>query len=296
MGKRPETPEIDTETKLVTIWNPWPGNLQFYDKRDKDGGWQRGLLRAEDAKEIVRWLSCIVGTDNVFSIYYKPKSHTTVIVEIYDYDRFKHKLLGAHRWDDTFKIQTRWCKLTDETSELCLPNPIIFFPEVAACYHSMTHEQVQIVSSMTTPGTSDWQEAKEGGLAIPNVRVKAQKLAPPAPKPIQEPNSSGSSRKKMDFIDVDAMHAVLGPPIFDTLPNPDAALATLSWADQMDIDAVGPCEEESEFANTSWGSKPPLKACKEESQPAWSPATPRDQGMDYEEEEVKPQLHAIGAF
>ncbi|KAG8901494.1 hypothetical protein FRB99_005270 [Tulasnella sp. 403] len=240
MPKRPETPDIETEAKLVTVWNPWPGALRFYDNevnKDKKGGIQRGLLRPEDATEIARWLSCIVGTDNVFAIYYKPQSHTTVIVEINEYDRFKHKLLGAHRWDDTFKILTRWCDLTDEISELCLPNPTDIFPETAVRHRPMTQEQVQIASAMTTPGTSDWQEARESGLAIPNIRVKAKKLAPPAPpapQPIQEPNSSGSSKKKIDYIDVGAMRAVLGPPICDNLPDPNAPSVKIDWANAMD--------------------------------------------------------------
>ncbi|KAG8980707.1 hypothetical protein FRB90_007530, partial [Tulasnella sp. 427] len=46
---------------------------------------------------------CIVGVDNVLSLYYKPRSKDTIIVEVSEFNQHRGRILGEHFWKDIFK-------------------------------------------------------------------------------------------------------------------------------------------------------------------------------------------------
>ncbi|KAG8928577.1 hypothetical protein FRC02_006728 [Tulasnella sp. 418] len=92
MPKRPPTPEIDPDTKFLAIYYPYPALPRLDEK---------GLA---DAKELARWIACICGQDDILSIYYRPKSPNTVVIEITGNSKHFRRLLGAHKWKDCFKM------------------------------------------------------------------------------------------------------------------------------------------------------------------------------------------------
>ncbi|KIO19151.1 hypothetical protein M407DRAFT_31203 [Tulasnella calospora MUT 4182] len=86
MPGRPTTPPTPTGTHLVTIWNPWPADIRVDPKKGID---------PDDCRDLARWISCIVGVDNV--------SKDTIIVEISDFNRHQGRILGEHLWINVFK-------------------------------------------------------------------------------------------------------------------------------------------------------------------------------------------------
>ncbi|KAJ3506377.1 hypothetical protein NLJ89_g6901 [Agrocybe chaxingu] len=92
MVKRPKSPPIEEDTRLFTVYQPYPLNANFEIE--------------DNLKECALWIAEIIGNRHHIVIYHKPKSRGMILLEIPKEFTDHGRLLGEHRWGEFLKNPT----------------------------------------------------------------------------------------------------------------------------------------------------------------------------------------------
>ncbi|CAA7265143.1 unnamed protein product [Cyclocybe aegerita] len=92
MVKRPKSPPIEEDTRLFTVYQPYPLNANFEIE--------------DNQKECALWVAEIIGNQYHIVIYHKPKSRGMILLEIPKAFTDHGLLLGEHRWGEFLKNPT----------------------------------------------------------------------------------------------------------------------------------------------------------------------------------------------